>query len=224
MFCQAARNTFSSFRMYTLFMSRNESFSGQVSLMGHSLGSVILFDVLSNQSGESPTYSSRQSHNNSAATLLPTQQGVQEAFGDFSEKSLEQVFTRLGLTSHISTFTNEGIDLEIIMASSCLDEDLKEAGLPEDARKKLLEYVKARKEGKSGQEQDLLDQYKKDTVTSDIKYVVGPAGTGQPSVSYPSLCFQPACFYALGSPIGMFQAVRGIQSLGKDFRFPTCPK
>jgi len=53
---------------------------------------------------------------------------------------------------------------------------------------------------------------------------VGPAGTGQPSVAYPRLCFTPACFYALGSPIGMFQAVRGIACLGQAFRLPTCKR
>ena len=36
-------------RMYTLFMARNENFKGSVSLMGHSLGSLVLFDILSHQ-------------------------------------------------------------------------------------------------------------------------------------------------------------------------------
>ena len=36
-------------RMYTLFMARNEDFSGEVSMAGHSLGSLILFDILCNQ-------------------------------------------------------------------------------------------------------------------------------------------------------------------------------
>ena len=31
-------------------------------------------------------------------------------------------------------------------------------------------------------------------------------------------------FYAVGSPVGMFLAVRGVDNLGKDFKFPTCPK
>ena len=30
----------------------------------------------------------------------------------------------------------------------------------------------------------------------------GPAGTGQPSVRYPSLDIKPVGFFALGSPIG----------------------
>ena len=36
-------------RMYKIFQSRNPSFLGGVSVMGHSLGSVILFDLLYHQ-------------------------------------------------------------------------------------------------------------------------------------------------------------------------------
>ena len=55
-------------------------------------------------------------------------------------------------------------------------------------------------------------------MTSDIKYTIGPAGTGQPSVKYQQLLFKVSAFYALGSPIGCFVAVRGIESLGSDFK------
>lgn len=36
-------------RIYKLFLSRNPSFKGNVSLTGHSLGSLILFDLLAHQ-------------------------------------------------------------------------------------------------------------------------------------------------------------------------------
>lgn len=36
-------------RIYTLFKARNPNFKGTVSLGGHSLGSLILFDLLSHQ-------------------------------------------------------------------------------------------------------------------------------------------------------------------------------
>ena len=51
-YCQTILNTVvcEINRIYTLFMARNENFSGAISVMGHSLGSLILFDVLSNQS------------------------------------------------------------------------------------------------------------------------------------------------------------------------------
>ena len=36
-------------RLYNIFIERNRSFVGQVSVGGHSLGSLILFDILSHQ-------------------------------------------------------------------------------------------------------------------------------------------------------------------------------
>lgn len=56
-----------------------------------------------------------------------------------------------------------------------------------------------------------------------VSYVMGAAGTGQPFIIYPHLNFQPKAFFALGSPIGMFVTVRGIDNLGENFKLPTCP-
>jgi hypothetical protein len=50
----------------------------------------------------------------------------------------------------------------------------------------------------------------------------GLAGTGQIMVKYPQLCFRVAKFFAMGSPIAMFQTVRGIERLDRDFKLPTC--
>lgn len=36
-------------RLYALFLTRNPTFKGKVSLTGHSLGSLILFDLLAHQ-------------------------------------------------------------------------------------------------------------------------------------------------------------------------------
>lgn len=42
-------------RVYDLFMQRNPTFSGKVSMIGHSLGSAILFDILCRQKDATPT-------------------------------------------------------------------------------------------------------------------------------------------------------------------------
>lgn len=42
-------------RLYSLFKQRNPTFSGAVSLSGHSLGSLILFDLLSHQHPQEQT-------------------------------------------------------------------------------------------------------------------------------------------------------------------------
>jgi hypothetical protein len=69
-----------------------------------------------------------------------------------------------------------------------------------------------------------LEEYQATSVTNSVQYRMGPAGTGQPSVIYPKLDFEPSSFYALGSPIALFNAVRGINALGANFKLPTCPK
>ena len=42
-------------RLYTLFLSRNDQFNGDVSVVGHSLGSLVLFDLLLHQQDPSAT-------------------------------------------------------------------------------------------------------------------------------------------------------------------------
>ncbi|XP_069364433.1 mucin-3A isoform X2 [Maniola hyperantus] len=59
-------------------------------------------------------------------------------------------------------------------------------------------------------------------VSTDKQYVTGTAGTGQPCVNYPRLDFCPDTLYALGSPIAIFECIRGVQTLGLDFCLPTC--
>ena len=51
-------------RIYNLFMGRNPSFKGKISLIGHSLGSAIMFDLLCHQSTNShhPKRHSREHH------------------------------------------------------------------------------------------------------------------------------------------------------------------
>lgn len=117
-FCQTILDTVCKElnRIYELFLQRNPNFKGGVSLGGHSLGSVILYDLLCHQ-------------------------------------------------NEVSTDSQPG---------------------------------------------------------SDKNYVRGPAGTGQPTVRYPQLHFAPAALYALGSPIAIFECIRGVESLGASFSLPTC--
>ena len=58
---------------------------------------------------------------------------------------------------------------------------------------------------------------------SSVDFVLGGTGIGQPLVKYPQLDFQPCHFFALGSPVAMFLTVRGVEQLGDEFKFPTCP-
>eukprot|EP00094_Tigriopus_californicus_P012726 TCALIF_12302-PA protein Name:"Similar to SEC23IP SEC23-interacting protein (Homo sapiens)" AED:0.13 eAED:0.13 QI:0/0.5/0.33/0.66/1/1/3/249/1076 len=220
-YCQTIINTVvcEINRMYTLFMKRNPHFTGTASVMGHSLGSLILFDVLSHQTETDGT------------TANPAEADCEAAFDDSRsslnqspdevELALERVFDKLGLSEFTETFTREGIDMQSLLL--CTEDDLKESGLPLGPRKKLQSYIETQK-AKRNRSLTGLEAFMQSSVTEEVKYSVGPAGTGQPSVEYPALCFKPAAFYALGSPISMFLAVRGMDTLGKNFKLPTCSR
>lgn len=132
-------------RVYTLYKSRNPGFRGEVSLSGHSLGSLILFDILGHQQ---PLV--KKPHLSSQASLAEEEE----------------------------------------------DETVEELGC-------LAQKARAR-------------------LSRRMSYLTIGPGTGQPYTIYPQLLFQPRAFFALGSPIGMFVTVRGLEALGEDFKFPTC--
>eukprot|EP00116_Pleurobrachia_bachei_P006746 sb/3467008/ len=48
------------------------------------------------------------------------------------------------------------------------------------------------------------------------------SGTGQPQVDTIQLSFPVDHMFAIGSPLGLFLAVRGVHSFDKDFSLPTC--
>ncbi|ALC40157.1 CG8552 [Drosophila busckii] len=147
-YCQKIMNTVADAlnETYLKYRMRHPEFNGGVSLAGHSLGSLILFDLLCHQE---PLKESEE-ENKENPDQLPQQRGA--------EAQLVQLPN------------NEQL-------------------LP-----KQVSYAMG----------------------------VGHAGTGQPVINYTQLIFQPKKFFALGSPIGMFVTIRGIDKLGLDFRLPTC--
>ncbi|KAL0130092.1 hypothetical protein PUN28_002004 [Cardiocondyla obscurior] len=128
-------------RLYALFKERNPTFGGGVYLGGHSLGSLIMFDLLCHQKpAKDDENEIIDEEDDSIATIKPMPAAI--------------------IKKHLSR---------------------------------------------------------------RISYVMGAAGTGQPYINYPQLNFNPCAFFALGSPIGMFVTVRGIDTLGENFTLPTCP-
>ena len=67
----------------------------------------------------------------------------------------------------------------------CNEDDLKEGGLPLGPRKKLLKYLEDRKLAQENPSTSGLEKFEKQSVENEVKYIFGPAGTGQPSVNYP---------------------------------------
>ncbi|XP_030342531.1 SEC23-interacting protein [Strigops habroptila] len=264
-------------RLYALFMSRNPDFKGGVSVAGHSLGSLILFDILSNQkdlassvntgpfSGVNGTGKDVAAHDkqitedtSSLGSSITTGDDLCEPEVDDDVPTLEKTLELLSLSEYASTFEKEKIDMESLLM--CTIDDLKEMGIPLGPRKKIANFVKDRA-AKQEQKKALAEkkavlaatlqtqedaQKAKETVSSvsssesgqlhskrklpvgasvssmNIDYEYFEIGTGQVSVAYSSLDFEPDIFFALGSPIGVFLTVRGVEKIDENYRLPTC--
>lgn len=114
--------------IYMKYRQRHPEFNGGVSLAGHSLGSLILFDLLCHQN----------------------------PIKECEEKNLENPDQQFMTNdNNVATSSN---------AAGQMDSNQMES--------------------------------------KQISYTMGPAGTGQPFISYGQLIFQPKKFFALGSPIG----------------------
>lgn len=165
------------------------------------------------------------------------------------ETTLEKLLSRVGLQDKVSTFEQEQIDLDAL--TMCTESDLKDLGLPMGPRKKLQGILKEeqakrekRKHDKERRAKEAEEKRIRDQVAAEmqeakaaqgrslvqsgssvsVEFLLGPAGTGQPSVQYPKLDFKPSILYALGSPIGIFLSARGVNNIGEDFTLPTCPR
>ncbi|KAM8866485.1 triacylglycerol hydrolase DDHD2 [Synchiropus picturatus] len=235
-YCQTIVDTVASEinRLHTLFKQRHPEFSGEVSVVGHSLGSLILFDMLTNQ----------------RISVESTKEPLLEASSNPGCDTLHQALTKLGLQQFLPTLQAENLDLDSL--ALCQDNDLKDLGIPLGPRKKILNCVKRKclpedckvaaarlgpgaqnlPQDPSGSEVDgdLLSEstkqptqlHRAQSITSAVDYEYFNVGIGQVSVDYPQLAFHPQTFFAFGSPIGMFLTVRGLKRIDPNYTFPTC--
>uniref|UniRef100_A0AAX7VVK1 DDHD domain-containing protein n=1 Tax=Astatotilapia calliptera TaxID=8154 RepID=A0AAX7VVK1_ASTCA len=205
-YCQTIVDTVASEfnRLHVLFKQRHPEFSGTVSVVGHSLGSLILFDLLTNQRDESQA-----------------RQGISGEPCHLNCNTLEQTLNRLGLQQYLDVLQNENLDLESL--ALCRDSDLKDLGIPLGPRKKILNYVRRKwLPESSGLPPQQFHLHRPQSVTSAVDYEYFDVGIGQVSIDYPQLEFHPQTFFAFGSPIGMFLTVRGLKRIDPNYTFPTC--
>lgn len=134
--------------LFQRFLSRNPQFTGRVSVAGHSLGSLILFDILANQTSHiedikvqngteivPETNSHSEIQDNSVLSEHP--ETVAE---DSGKVSITTVLENLNLLEYMGKFVEEKIDVDVLKT---LDEDdIKNLGLPMGPRKKLLTHIK----------------------------------------------------------------------------------
>ncbi|XP_053306305.1 SEC23-interacting protein [Spea bombifrons] len=253
-------------RLYEMFMSRNPGFTGRVSVAGHSLGSLILFDLLSNQtdltSTPAPSVIAPDTNGLLKSETSSGKQDKPQASDDGSGDpdsvqdelpGLTEALESLSLAEYASVFEKEKIDMESLLM--CTVDDLKEMGIPLGPRKKIAKFVEERvahqaRRRAAAEERAAQIRVQAESVapgseeaalrSSDLEplrkrlparvsvsnvpvdYEYFEIGTGQVSVRYNPLDFEPVNFFALGSPIGMFLTVRGLDKIDETYRLPTC--
>lgn len=241
-------------RLYQLFCSRNPSFQGQVSVAGHSLGCCILFDLLLHQKDsdfedETPVQEEPPVQPKFELSTESLNGEVEDEEEKEPELTLEDLLAKVGLKEKVKLFQDEQIDMESL--TMCSESDLKDLGLPMGPRKKLQGLLKdeqqrktnkklavekkkkAEEERRIRQQIELEMQQQKESSQQNqphrsssmtVDYLLGTSGTGQPSVKYPVLNFEPNALFALGSPLGIFLSARGVQNIGEEFKLPTCAR
>ncbi|NXF87233.1 DDHD2 Phospholipase, partial [Eubucco bourcierii] len=206
-YCQTIVDTVASEmnRLYQLFLQRNPLFKGGVSIAGHSLGSLILFDLLTNQKAapeqdEQSTEGSRTTSSN---------RGMEE---------VKEVLKKLELSEYCEVFEKEKMDRQALFL--CMQENLKEMGIPLGPRMKLLNYISSQKEMQVEHRATSGSPSEHDLDGRSCQY--RDVGLGQVSANYPQLNYKPSIFFAFGSPIGMFLTVRGVKRIDPNYSLPTC--
>ncbi|WAR22550.1 S23IP-like protein [Mya arenaria] len=214
-------------RLYELFLSRNPAFQGGVSVAGHSLGSCILFDLLQHQgdqseamfeSVEQPTNREADSQSDTSKEITPEIESASSSVDEPCDETvtLADLLVKVGLQEKVELFEQEQIDLESLDKSR-QQQVQREA---QEAARVALQ-----------QQQQLLQQQQQEqrpatgsSSSMSVDYIVGEGGTGQPHIKYPQLKFSPVSCFAIGSPMGLILSARGVETIGEDFRLPTCQK
>ncbi|KAM6294655.1 triacylglycerol hydrolase DDHD2 [Aegotheles albertisi] len=217
-YCQTIVDTVASEmnRLHQLFMQRNPHFSGGVSIAGHSLGSLILFDLLTNQKA-------------APEEAEHSEQGSRTSSSHRGTEDVKEILKKLELSEYCDVFEKEKMDRQALFL--CTEKNLKEMGIPLGPRMKILHYISSEKEmqdqstaaprhsGDHGAEPGSPSQRDPDD-GRNCQY--RDIGLGQVSANYPQLNYKPTIFFAFGSPIGMFLTVRGVKRINPNYSLPTC--
>ncbi|NWR57962.1 DDHD2 Phospholipase, partial [Bucorvus abyssinicus] len=208
-YCQTIVDTVASEmnRLYQLFLQRNPLFKGGVSIAGHSLGSLILFDLLTNQ--KAAPEEDEQGQEGSRTTS--SSGGVEE---------VKEMLKKLELSEYCDVFEKEKMDRQALFL--CTEENLKEMGIPLGPRMKILHHISSKREMQHGAEPGSPSQRDPDSTDDGRNCQYRDVGLGQVSANYPQLDYKPTIFFAFGSPIGMFLTVRGVKRIDPNYSLPTC--
>ncbi|NXR35817.1 DDHD2 Phospholipase, partial [Zosterops hypoxanthus] len=211
-YCQTIVDTVASEmnRLHRLFLQRNPHFKGGVSIAGHSLGSLILFDLLTNQKADPE----EEEH---------CAQGSRTASSTGGTEGVKEILKKLELSEYCDLFEKEKMDRQALFL--CTEKNLKEMGIPLGPRMKILHYISSRTETKVCFLHGLCSC--RHIPSHPVPLTQGPLSNlaillSQVSANYPQLNYKPTIFFAFGSPIGMFLTVRGVKRIDPNYSLPTC--
>ncbi|KFU86329.1 Phospholipase DDHD2, partial [Chaetura pelagica] len=208
-YCQTIVDTVASEmnRLYQLFLQRNPHFSGGVSIAGHSLGSLILFDLLTNQKAAPE----EDEHSEVGSRTTSSNRGIGE---------VKEILKKLELSEYCDVFEKEKMDRQALFL--CTEKNLKEMGIPLGPRMKILHYISSKREMQHRAQPGSPSQHNPDSTDEGRNCQYRDVALGQVSANYPQLDYKPTIFFAFGSPIGMFLTVRGVKRINPNYSLPTC--
>lgn len=227
------------------------TFQGNYSFIGHSLGSIIAFDILANQNGPNSdlpssytTVGTEDAAFDEGEHLQPVESNSDVAKeGETGQTVLDADEHGADVASRLETFEgwsfvgnkrNNHRDLSADQLTSILTE----AGLNDDQVCSLVDsllHIKSQNlsKGPSNSSPPLSSATAPIEITSSTHrpfWVEDQAknsdavvrGFGMPVVTYPQLGFHVTGLFLLGSPLPLFLTARGIRQLSPDYQLPTC--
>ncbi|KAM6996284.1 triacylglycerol hydrolase DDHD2 [Passerculus sandwichensis] len=242
-YCQTIVDTVASEmnRLHRLFLQRNPRFRGGVSIAGHSLGSLILFDLLTNQKADpeekercvqvgeatAPSCScmgmGQRSKEVSTRWCDPSwmcSQGSRTTSSTGGIEEVKEILKKLELSEYCDVFEKEKMDRQALLL--CTENNLKEMGIPLGPRMKILHYISSEPGMKGRSSEPGSPSQLGDSSEDGRSCQYRDVGLGQVSANYPQLNYKPSIFFAFGSPIGMFLTVRGVKRIDPNYSLPTC--
>ncbi|KAM8794559.1 LOW QUALITY PROTEIN: triacylglycerol hydrolase DDHD2 [Eudromia elegans] len=208
-YCQTIVDTVASEmnRLYQLFLRRNPGFKGGVSIAGHSLGSLILFDLLTNQKA-APEDEERGGEGSRSTARAGGAERIQD------------ILRTLELSEYGAVFEEEKMDTQALFL--CTEKNLKDLGIPLGPRMKLLHYISSKREAQDAGGHGAQPGSSAPGGSGGGSCQYRDVALGQVSANYPQLLYKPSIFFAFGSPIGMFLTVRGVKRIDPSYSLPTC--
>eukprot|EP00250_Pteridium_aquilinum_P016381 c23078_g1_i1 orf=201-2801(-) len=233
--------------LYRKFIKRNPHYDGKVSIYGHSLGSVLSFDILCHQTKLTSSFPIHQLYESSQnARILESQN--REIQGKDESAESEQIAR---LKAKIASFeeAHNASKQQVRDRDVSITQDVQERDFEQPPERNTVEQNSnghsAKKEDEPIKQEILLDPSSSIGLTTSEssnqarspKSYLKPRSSSRnrytPYIEYTKLAFEVDTFFAVGSPLGVFLSLRNIrlgigngkeywQDDGIDEEMPAC--